>query len=197
MSVPEPLDQRIRNVAFRELYRSGGPVTVERLAAAAGVDLAEAEAGVAESLRQGRIRLDGEGAVIGCWGLNVVADRHEIWLGERRLWTWCAVDALGILGAVGAGGRILSRSPVSGTPIEVRFTGGRPEPTPAVVFVADRPPDVVSIYEDWCSLVNLFADRAEATAWAEESGAAGEVDEVAPLTVRATESWRPLVDGLD
>src|SRR2546423_15568161 len=87
----------------------------------------------------GRIRRDAHGSVIGSAGLNVTRDRHEIEIGGRRFWTWCAYDIFGIFGALGASGRAISPSPSDRKAIEVRFVRGRPEATEAGLFLARAP----------------------------------------------------------
>jgi hypothetical protein len=168
---------------------------VVALAADAGAGVVESRAAVADMDARGVIRVDQAGLVIGSWGLNVLPDRHELWVGGRRFWTWCAMDAAGILGALAADGRIRSRNPLSGEMVEVMFRAGRPEPTAAVVFLANRGP-CASVYEDWCSLVNLFEDATAAGSWVERTGSAGECRRMDELTRRAAETWRPLVGGL-
>ena len=165
------------------------------LGADAGAGVEESRAAVADMDARGMIRVDEDDMVIGSWGLNVLPDRHELWIGERRFWTWCAMDAAGILGALAADGRILSRSPQSGATVEVRFRAGRPEPTAAVVFLAERAP-CASVYEDWCSLVNLFEDATAAASWVERTGSAGACTAMDEVTRRAAGTWRPLVAGL-
>src|SRR5437879_7838457 len=121
------LRSAVRHVAFLRLIQTGSPLSAADVAA----DL-DAAAGAVEAIfddlgRQGRARSDGAGRVTGVAGLSVVPDRHLIEVGSRRLWTWCAYDALGILGALSADGRCVSRSPLSGAIIQVRFRRGRPE----------------------------------------------------------------------
>src|SRR6266540_1942376 len=81
-------------------------------------------------------------AVTGSHGLSVTPTRHELLLEqgqERRYWTWCAWDTVGILAALDASGRIRSTSPSSGAAIELDFHHGSPRRAdPAlVVFFAD------------------------------------------------------------
>ena len=186
-------DLRLEGAAFRRLYAGGRPAAVEEVASDAGLAHDDARATVNEMLAQGRIRVDGDGRVVGACGLSVVPDRHELWVGERRFWTWCAMDAVGILGALAASGLVRSRSPRSGAVVEIRFTAGRPEPTPAVIFMAERT-GCVSVYDDWCSKLNLFEDAAAAAAWIESSGATGQPVPVPELTESVSARWRVLVE---
>lgn len=186
---------RLQQAAFRRLYSSGQPVTAEQLAADLEIEVEQAETTIAAMLAQGRIRVGDGGEVVGAQGLSVTPDRHEMWVGDRRFWTWCAMDAAGILGALGRSGCLRSRSPHSGAPLEVVFTDGRPEPTPAVVFIAEFS-DCGSIYDEWCSQLNLFEDAAAATAWREASAAAGSWVAIGELAETAADRWRPTTAGL-
>jgi Alkylmercury lyase len=98
----------------------------------------------------------------------VAPTNHELVIDGRRRWTWCAHDAVGILGALEADGRVRSRSPYSGTLIELTFDAGQPAATDAMVFMAEEP--CRSVIDDWCPLVNLFEDDQAAAAWARQQG---------------------------
>src|SRR5690349_17363009 len=79
-----------RAAAFRLLLETGRPVSAEQIAD----EIKAAPTTVETVLRQlaaaGRIRVSAEGYVVGSAGLSVVPAAHELWLGPRRFWTWCA-----------------------------------------------------------------------------------------------------------
>jgi alkylmercury lyase len=133
-------------------------------------------------------RRDPAGRLLGSHGLSVAPTHHELLIDGKRRWTWCAYDAVGILGALAATGRVRSRSPRSGTLIELRFQAGRPAATEAVVFMAQGP--CRSVIDDWCPLVNLFEHDQAATAWARQDQAAGTVVPVAQATRAGAAAWR-------
>ena len=142
----------------------------------------------------GRIRSDQDGLVVGSAGLSVSKDRHEIELEGRRFWTWCAYDILGIFGALKASGRALSPSP-SGPILEVRFEGGRPVGSDAVLF---RPDDGLiscceNVYEEWCPNSNLFPDVEQARSWANERGIQGRVMDLHEASDLGTSDWTEVI----
>jgi hypothetical protein len=165
--------------------------------------------------RQGRIRRDHTGAVTGSHGLSLTPTPHELHLEqqpgqERRYWTWCAWDAVGILAALDASGRIRSTSPGSRAPIQLDFDHGQlrnPEPE-LVVFFADTDcctPGAEtgdgsgcgsgSVIDEWCPLVNFFEHTEAAQAWAAEHRVRGTAVPLAEATdqgkVAATLDRRP------
>jgi alkylmercury lyase len=183
--------------AFGLLLADGRPVSPARLAGALTSDPGQVTRTLARLDRQGRVRLDPAGAVTGSHGLSVTPTRHELLFHEdtgeqRRFWTWCAWDAVGILAALEASGRVRSVSPSSGAPVEVTFqAGGLSRADPAlVVFFADA--DCCgsdSVVEGWCPLVNFFEHADAAKAWAAEKAIRGTAVGLAEATDRGKEAW--------
>jgi hypothetical protein len=129
--------------------------------------------------------------VTGSLGLSVQPTRHELLVGRRQRWTWCAYDAVGILGALGASGRVRSQSPDDDASIELVFEDGMPGPTDAVIFMADKRCE--SVVDDWCPLVNLFQDANSAAIWAGQRSLVGATVGVAQATAVGTAAWRALL----
>lgn len=191
-SVLDDAEQRVRAAAFRALLSTHRPVAAEELAGVLGGEAGAVRETIGALVRADRIRTDAAGRVVGSCGLSVAPSRHELWIGRRRFWTWCALDAVGILGALGADGRARSRDPMTGAPIDVRFRAGEPVEDRAVVFLAAAnccPSGV----DSWCPKVNFFADAPAARAWAAREGVPGEVVGVREATQRGAVQWRPLV----
>jgi alkylmercury lyase len=136
----------------------------------------------------GLTRRDPAGRLLGSHGLSVAPTSHELLIDGRRRWTWCAYDAVGILGALEADGRVRSRSPHSGTLIELTFDAGQPAASDAVVFMAEGP--CRSVIDDWCPLVNLFEHDQAAAAWARQHGISGAARPVAQATRLGAAAWR-------
>jgi Alkylmercury lyase len=159
---------------------------------------------------QGRLRRDRTGALSGSHGLSLTPTPHELLLEhhngrEQQFWTWCAWDAVGILVALDASGRIRSTSPSSGAPIQLDFHYGHPhDPEPGlVVFFADTdcctPANGAddpgccgsgSVIDEWCPLVNFFEHAGAAQAWAAEHGVRGTAVPLAEATDRGRRVWR-------
>jgi hypothetical protein len=166
----------------------GRPVEVGVLAGALQREPAAVAAAVDRLEQAGVTRRDPAGRLLGSHGLSVAPTHHELLSDGRRRWTWCAYDAVGILGAPEADGRVRSRSPHSGTLIELTFDAGQPAATDAVVFMAEEP--CRSVIDDWCPLVNLFEHDHAAAAWARQHGISGAARPVAQATRVGAAAWR-------
>lgn len=197
MKPPIDVETLVRSAAFQHLFTHGEAVAPQTLAQVTGIR-SDRMAAVLEQLDQaGRIRRNTAGLIVGSAGLSIVPDRHEIEVEGRHFWTWCAYDILGILGALRADGRALSPSPTDRKPIEVRFIGGRPQQSDAVLYRPDAElmDCCQNVYEEWCPNSNLFTSRDLAEAWAAEHGLSGRIlnlDEAADL---ATNDWKSFTQG--
>ena len=199
------MNEQVRAVAFQLLLKTRGPVSIATLANELGPARNQVEAEVAQLDRQGLIRRSPGGDVVGSAGLSVVPSRHELHIGDQRFWTWCAYDAVGILAALGASGRVLSASPLDGAPIEVRVRGGLPEQSDVVLFMPDFfaarteatpwPEAGVSVFDDWCPQINFFQDTAASLAWAEQRGVRGQVLSLPDAARRGATRWQPVVSS--
>jgi alkylmercury lyase len=185
----------VRRAAFRWLLANGRAASAQDLATGLRCSAEELLAAVESLAAAGSLRIDEDGRVFGSAGLSVVPDRHRIEIDGRTFWTWCAYDAVGILGALEASGRALSRSPLTGAPIEVQFRAGRARPAGVVLF---RPDDsyrerCANLYEQWCPNSNFFESRDTASAWMAENRLDGRVLSLDEATDLAGSQWRPLL----
>jgi hypothetical protein len=128
-----PDDQALLARAFWLLLDHGRPLEVGVLADALQREPAAVAAAVDRLEQAGLTRRDPAGRLLGSHGLSVAPTHHELVIDGRRRWTWCAYDAVGILGALEADGQVHSRSPHSGTLIELTFDAGQPAATDAGV----------------------------------------------------------------
>ncbi len=186
-------------LAFRTLLQTGAPVTIADLADRSGGDLSEAEELVADLDRQGLIRRDDDGSVIGSVGLSVVPSHNEIHVGGRRFWTWCAKTSLGILGGAAAGGWVEAQCPASGRELRLDFDGASPQPdTGLAVFwpSEDLMTSCGSVVDNFCVNINFFETASAAETWQTTHQVPGEVLSVEDATARSAAKWRPLVAGL-
>jgi len=194
--IPEPDDlaQQTRAAAFRLLLETGRAVSAAQIAA----ELKAAPSAVEGELRRldaaGRIRLSAEGNVLGSAGLSAAPAAHELRLGSRRFWTWCAYDVVGIVGTLGADAHSLSRSPATGAPIRLQFAAGQPPATPVVVFFPDDRGATRTI-DNWCSNANFFENRETALSWSAQRKVEGEVIELNEARRRGLANWRPLLSA--
>jgi alkylmercury lyase len=179
--------EAVLGAAFRHLLDHGKPLTVDDLAAMVAIPAEDVEAELRSLAVEGRVRRDRSGDVVGILGLSLEPTDHEIVVAGRRRWTWCAYDAVGILGALGRGGLIRSRSPLGGTLLEIAFDGGRSVNNEIVLFVPDGP--VESVVDEWCPHVNFFLDAAAAARWSDDRGLSGEALPIDDLTRTGAEYW--------
>lgn len=184
-------DQAILVHAFWRLLDDGEPVDPAALAAALERPLAAVVASLARLDQAGRVRRSPAGQVLGSLGLSVQPTRHTLLVGRRQRWTWCAYDAVGILGALGASGRVRSQSPDDDATINLVFQAGKPGHTDAVIFMAEK--RYRSVVDDWCPLVNLFKDPNSAATWAEQRSLSGATVPVAQATAVGAAAWRALL----
>src|SRR5713101_378970 len=183
-----------RAAAFRLLLETGRAVAAAQIA----TELYAMPSAVEEELRRldaaGRIRLSAEGHVLGSVGLSAAPAAHELWLGARRFWTWCAYDVVGIVGTLGADARSVSRSPATGAPIRLYFAAGQPPATPVVVFFPDDRGTVRTI-DDWCSNANFFETEEAALSWSAQRKMEGEVIELDEARRRGLATWGPILSA--
>jgi len=95
-------------------------------------------------------------------GVESIPTRHRLDIGDTTRWTWCALDAIGILGALRRHATFTTQVPDAADELTVTFTADGPEPTDTVVFIADGYGND-SVVDTWCPTVNLFANADAAT----------------------------------
>jgi alkylmercury lyase len=181
----------IRAAGFRLLLDTGMPVDQAAWAAAAGLDSDAFAEALCAGIGRGRVELDDAGGLVGIAGLTVNPTRHRLEIGQVTRWTWCALDAVGILGALSANGAVLSVDPGTGEDIEIVFRDGVPQGN-ASMFIAGGY-DGGNVVESWCPLVNFFATSDDARSWAASQGFDGDVVSVTGVVGEAAEMWKPVV----
>lgn len=196
------LNERIRKVAFQHLLETHQAVSVDVLIDELGEPREKIDGALSKMDRQGLIRRNQSGKVVGSVGLSIEPSRHELFIGDQQFWTWCAYDAVGILAALGTTGRVLSKSPLTGAPIDLRFRDGSPEQSDTALFLpddivpaSDRAPSPaeVSPYDDWCPLANLFENREASLAWAKRHRVRGQILSLTEAAARGARHWQPVV----
>ena len=182
----------LRAAGFKLLLATGQPVTLDNLIAA--TDMApERVAEIFESIRaRGRVEFDNQGRLIGIAGLSLTPSRHRLSIGDTTRWAWCALDAVGILGALEATGSVRSADPQTGETIEIEFTRGTPH-ADAHLFILGGFSDG-NVREDWCPLVNFFATRDAADAWVADNDLQGDIVVLSGIASEAADMWRPVVE---
>ena len=181
---------RVRSAGFRLLLDTGEPVELADLADAAHLDLATVERLVEQAT--GRVQLDDAGCLLGVAGLTVSPTQHEITIGDQKRWTWCALDAVGILGALNATGTIRSTDPQTGRRVQIEVVDGQPEDDATLFILGGY--DGGNVTEDWCPLVNFFNTQRDAHDWVAANDVTGDVVSVSEIAADATAMWRPVTN---
>src|SRR5215470_2172358 len=191
----DALSAAVRARAFDMLLHGGRPVPVAELGAPAGRRLADVRRVVGDLVAHGRMTVADDEAVTGSLGLSVLPDRHLLILPEGDRYTWCALDAVGVFGALTATGQIRSTTP-DGEPVAVDVESGRVRDAGelAVLLPEHRPGPTVL---NWCPLVNFFRDSRRAAEWAVETGVAGTPVSVEKAMTLGTRLWRDALRKID
>jgi len=191
-SLPEAdlfdLHLRLQAAAFALLFEHDHPATKSDIAERAGLDTPEVTAGLVDLETKGMLRRDERGEIVGIAGLTIEATQHRIEIGGTTRWTWCALDAVGIIGALGRGGRFTTSVPDTGQRVVVELSEDGHTDSAAVVFIADGFTDK-PVVDNWCPTVNLFPSAAAANDWATTAGVTGRPITVAELLPSAAEMW--------
>ncbi len=140
---------------------------------------------------RGRVRLDTESRVVGIAGLSIEPTRHQLRIGAATRWAWCALDAVGIVGALATDGTVASTDPYTGRLVVVDFVAGKPQGEAALFILGGY--DGHDVVEEWCPSVNFFGTADDAAAWAAAESVQGEVVAVTHVAADAAEMWRPVV----
>ncbi len=185
-------EELVQAAAFQNLLRTGRHFTIDDIATLTKLDNTTVT-GCFDKMRQaGHIRFDSHGLIEGAAGLSLSPTKHEISIDGRRFWTWCALDILGIFGALKASGFAKSCDPSSGENIELQFIDGVPQEMNFAVFLSDLS-NGASVCCDWCPNINFFISRSSAERWAQANAVKGSVIEVASLVPVAREVWSRLI----
>jgi alkylmercury lyase len=112
--------------------------------------------------------LDQSGQIVG-WGLSLLPTTHQFRLGERTLFTWCALDTLMYPAILGLAANISSRCPITGTTVRlvVQPDGiANLQPAGAVVSIAlPDEPACACTRETFCAHSYYFASQEVAQSW--------------------------------
>lgn len=185
------IDQRrVRSAAFLALLQSGRPVSVAAIASGAPISPGAAREAVGFFSERGSVQYDEHGRVVGIAGLTLQPTRHVIHLPQGRRWTWCALDAVGIVAAVGLG-RIASTGP--GGEFHILYRDARFDPADLAVFVADGY-GMTSSLGQWCPLVDFFPTIEAADRWSADRGLEGRGVPLLDIAEVAGDRWRETIE---
>jgi alkylmercury lyase len=180
------------SAGFRLLLEAGTPVEMTSWAAASAMNEDALQDILDRTNVAGRVELDEQGRLFGIAGLTIEPTHDEITIDGEERWTWCALDAVGILVALDSDGTIRSVDPHSGDPIEIAYQAGEPTGD-AVLFILGGHESTV-VRDNWCPLVNFFNNRHDAEAWAAEGELTGDIVSIRQISAEAAAMWRPVTN---
>lgn len=180
----------VRSAAFRHLVDTGQRAHIATIAENTPIPqhtVGEVLQGMAQ---RGTVQFDNDGRVLGIAGLSVTPTRHTIIVAQGERWTWCALDAIGIVGALGSG-TITSQTPEGD--VILSLDKGVFHPKGWAIFIADGY-GVTSSIGQWCPLVDFFPDEASADRWAEQNDVLGRGVPITRLAPMAADRWRAIIE---
>ncbi|MDQ3853345.1 MAG: organomercurial lyase [Thermoproteota archaeon] len=158
---PEREQRRIFGQAL-QLLANGRPVPPEDVATRLQVTPDK----VISTLRGFGAEFDENGNIVGV-GLTLIPTPHIYKIDSRKLYTWCAVDALSLPVILKQNAEIESSDPVTGEKIHITATPDRVEkvePKTAVVSCVDP----TNIRGSWDHYVHFFSSPKTASKWIAE-----------------------------
>jgi alkylmercury lyase len=157
-------DQNERRIVSKtlELLANGRPVLPDEIAMLAHVSQEK----VLSTLHGFGAEFDKEGNVVGL-GLTLVPTTHVYQINDRKLYTWCAVDALVFPIMLGHTAQIESRDPVTGEKIQVAVSPDgvqRVKPKSAVVSWVNAI-DLSNVRGSGCQYIHFFSSTESVSKW--------------------------------
>ncbi|HEX2272910.1 MAG TPA: alkylmercury lyase MerB, partial [Acidimicrobiales bacterium] len=157
-------DRAVALAAYR-LLAGGEPVALADLAQAVRRD----EDAVRSLLwRWPDVYYDGEGRIVGFWGLDLRQTAHRFEVEGRSLFTWCAWDPLFLAAILQREARVESRCPATGAGIVVTVgPRGVVQVTPAEAVLSFMKDSCTgdSVIDRFCRYVVFFASEEAAQPW--------------------------------
>lgn len=187
----EPEQRRVRSAAFLALLRTGRPVSARAVAQGAKTTVETVTEVLSHFAGRGSVQYDDHDRIVGIAGLTVQPTRHVMHLPQGMRWTWCSLDAVGIVAAVGSG-KIDSTGP--GGEFHIVYRDARFDPAGLAVFVADGY-GMTSSLGQWCPLVDFFATVDAADRWSAEQAVKGRGVPLLDIADVAGDRWRAIIEG--
>jgi mercuric reductase len=194
---------RVRRVAFDAL-RAGAAPRLSDIANRTGLDAHRVRDIVGDLVAGGIATTDGgiattdgdlagDPTVTGADGLTVRRTTHQLVIGGRLLYTWCAFDTVGIPAALDVDAVARTSCPTCNALVELVLPNGRPPPSPVVGWwpLATSGP----VNESFCPTANLFCSRDHLDTWrAATRTGSGEPLPLTTLAERGRRTWALFLD---
>lgn len=160
----------------------GRAIEVDETAALFGCPFEEVEGRL--SALPSRVERDELGRIVGA-GLTLMPTEHRFEVGGRKLYVWCAVDALMFPRMLDRVARVESRCASTGAPVRLLVgPGGVKEVDPAGAVVTIAPRGQGDLREWFCARVNFYASADAARAVAPADVAVVTVQQAYELAVQ-------------
>ncbi len=189
---PRQLDRAVtafQRHAFAALLTGEAP-RVSDVAEAASRDTVGVANAVAWLQAHGRLERDGD-LLIGAHGLTRRPTAHTLAIGEQRLHTWCAYDAVAIPVALGETARATTTCPTCDRELVLDITDGHlpdtdgPGPVPWMPLGPCE-----NVMDDFCVHSNLFCGPEHLDTWRHAAGdPPGEIVTLAKVPALARLAW--------
>jgi alkylmercury lyase len=167
----------VRRAGFLALLQ-GQRLTLPELALRAGIDISCTGLALDRLAAAGLVERDDAGEVSGVAGLSMTPTKHQILLDGRTLFTWCAIDAVGIPAALRANASVLTSCAHCGARIAFDMDQGLPpHSSPLRGWVPSF--DCTNVRTDVCPVANIFCSMEHVEHWRTNAGSS--VGEVADL----------------
>lgn len=166
-AAPCVLEERVGATTFRQilaLLAEGRPVTTAEVAARVDRSVIEVERLLADEPGTDR---DERGRLVG-FGLTLVETPYQLVLGDRTLFTWCAMDTLFFPVLLGMPARVSSRCAATGVPVRFSLTPealGAVEPAGAVVSEVYPEGHLMGVRAAICAEGHFFASEEAGRPW--------------------------------
>ncbi len=151
-------------------------------------DVAGREAtGIAQAIvwleAHGQLERDGD-HLVGAHGLTHWSTAHTLAIGDSRIHTWCAYDAIAIPIALGSDAEATTTCPTCGQRLTITVAAGRPPSDTALrLWRPTGPCD--NVMADFCTHANLFCTAEHLDVWRTAGGGSPgrplRLTEIAPL----------------
>lgn len=121
--------QQVRQAAFH-LLCTGQVATEAALMVQTGMSLADVRTALTALETHGLVVHEpARGGVVGAYGLSLLPTSHALHLHGRDLFTWCALDAVGIPAGLGADATVHSRCFTCQQALSLTYTAGTITPS--------------------------------------------------------------------
>ena len=154
---------QVRRAAFLALC-DGEPLTPSEVATRAGLPHHHVSNALARLAQSGLVRQDEQRRIVGIAGLGVEPSAHQLTLKGVRLFTWCALDAVGIPAALGLDAEVVTRCWHCSATIQLELPAGQP-PRPSALRLWLPVSACDNVFEQFCGQANLFCHAEHLQAW--------------------------------